>query len=151
MTLLLSTRYGYRLLGLLGLIKALLITWLLPGAIAAIALGAQKLLNTPALGDGFLLLWASTYLLMMSPVLSWLGLLLAAPLVVVLLNRGWFGWIPALALGIACGAVTAYLMHHELAISFGAALLLILRAVIGRLCPAAFTAEPPIETTTFTG
>lgn len=138
MSLLFSTPEGYGLLRFRGLLIALLTTWLLPSVLALLALGAQKLLNSPSWGDGFLLLWATSYLLLMSPALSWLGLMLAAPLVAILMDRGWFGWIPALLLGLLCGGVTAYLMGHELAISFGAFLLLAMRAILGRLCPAAF-------------
>jgi hypothetical protein len=138
MILLTSTRNGYQMLGFAGLLKALLIVWLLPSALALVALALQGLFGTVALGSGGMMLWAATMLLLMSPVLSWLGLVLAGPIVAALMERGWFGWTPALVLGLAVGALTAWLMDHELALSFGAALITALRAVLGRLCPAAF-------------
>jgi hypothetical protein len=138
MSLLFSAPDGYASLRFRGLLLGLIIAWLLPSSVAAMALAVQWLLGTPAMGDGFLMLWAGSYLLLISPALSWLGLVLAAPLVAILMDRGWFGWIPALMLGILCGGVTAVLMGHVVAVSFGAALLVILRGVLGRICPQAF-------------
>lgn len=141
MSLLFSARDGYRMLGFAGLLKALLIVWLLPSAVALVAMALQWLFGTVALGSGGMMLWAATVLLLMSPVLSWLGLVLAGPIAAALMDRGWFGWCPALALGLAAGGLTAWLMDHELAVSFGAALITALRAVLGRLCPAAFALQ----------
>ncbi len=138
MSLLLSGPDGYRMLSFKGLLKALLIVWLLPSALAAVALGLQWLFNTISLGPGGIMLWTGTILLLASPILSWLGLVLAAPIVTALMDRGWFGWIPALTLGLIVGGIIAWLMDHELALSFAAAQITTLRALLGRLCPAAF-------------
>lgn len=137
MSLIGSAPHGYERLGFRRLSVALLVVWLLPSVVAALALGAQKLLGMPQWGGRYLLLWASTFLMLLSPVLSWLGLILAAPIVAVLMDRGWFGWIPALLLGVAAGTVIALLMGHGMAISFGAMLLVMLRAMIGWLEPEA--------------
>ncbi len=141
MILLTSARDGYKMLGFAGLLKALLVVWLLPSAVAAVALGVQWLFHTTAYGAGGMMAWAASMLLLMSPVLSWLGLVLAGPIVAALMDRGWFGWIPALILGLIVGGITAWLMEHEVALSFGAFLVVGLRALLGRLCPAAFSAE----------
>ena len=138
MFLLYSRPEGYDFLRFRGLLTGLVIVWLLPAAVALVALAVQYLANTTAMGELGLMAWAASVLLLLSPMLSWLGLVLAAPFVAMLLDRGWFGWIPALALGMACGGVVAYLMGNALALSFGAALLVSLRAILARLYPAAF-------------
>ena len=138
MPLLYSRPDGFDILRFRGLLLGLVITWLLPSVVALVALGVQYLANTTAMGELGLMVWAASILLLASPLLSWLGLVLAAPFVAMLMDRGWFGWIPATALGLLCGGVVAYLMENALAISFGAALLVSLRAILGRLYPAAF-------------
>ena len=138
MSLLYSRPDGYEALHFRGLLLGLVITWLLPSAVALAALAVQYLANTTALGELGLMVWAASILLLVSPLISWLVLVLAAPLVAMLMDRGWFGWIPATALGLLCGAVVAYLLSQPLALSFGAALMVSLRAILGRLCPAAF-------------
>ena len=138
MSLLYSRPDGYEALHFRGLLLGLVITWLLPSAVALAALAVQYLANTTALGELGLMVWAASILLLVSPLISWLGLVLAAPFVAMLMDRGWFGWIPATALGLLCGGAVAYLMDHALALSFGAALLVSLRAILGRLYPTAF-------------
>lgn len=138
MFLLYSRPDGYDLLRFRGLLAGLVLVWLLPSAVALMALAVQYLANTTASGELGLMVWATSILLLASPLLSWLGLVLAAPFVAMLMDRGWFGWIPATLLGLLCGGVVAYLMENTLALSFGAMLLVALRAVLGRLYPAAF-------------
>ena len=138
MILLASTPDGYAMLRFKGLVRGLAWAWLLPSVVAGAALLLQNLLQTQTMGDGALMIWTLSYLVLISPALSWLSLVLAAPLVAALMDRGWFGWIPALALGMAVGGLLAYLTGVDLAISFGAAQLLILRGALGRACPQAF-------------
>jgi hypothetical protein len=138
MMLLASTPGGYAMLRFRGLAFGLLWAWLLPSVAAGAALILQNLFQTQTMGDGALMLWTLSYLVLISPALSWLSLVLAAPLVVALMERGWFGWIPAVALGIVVGGLLAYLTGVDLAVSFGAAQLLILRGALGRACPQAF-------------
>jgi len=90
------------------------------------------------MGNPGLMAWAMSVLLLMSPAISWLGLLLAAPFVSILMDRGWFGWGPAVCLGLICEGLIAYLMANALALSFGAAQIVILRAILGKMCPMAF-------------
>ncbi len=142
MSLLLSRPEAYAFVRFRGLMLGLIITWLLPAVAALLALAVPYLADTPSRGEAGLMAWAASVLLVLSPVLSWLGLVLAAPFVAMLLDRGWFGWIPATALGLACGGVMAWLMGQMLALSFGAALLVVLRAILGRLYPAAFDLTP---------
>lgn len=138
MFLLYSRPEGYEFMRFRGLLIGLLIVWLLPSAVALVALAVQYLADTTAMGELGLMVWAASVLLLVSPILSWLGLVLAAPFVAMLMDRGWFGWIPATLLGMACGGVVAYLMDNALGLSFGAALLVSFRAIAGRLYPAAF-------------
>ena len=143
-TLLLSARNGYSMLRFSGLLRGLAWAWLLPSVAAGAALLIQNIANTQMMGNGALLIWTLSYLVLVSPALSWLGLVLAAPFAAALMERGWFGWIPVLALGIVMGAGLAYLIGVDLAISFGAAQLLILRTAIGRACPRAFDLSEPV-------
>ena len=138
MRLLYSAPNGYEVLGFRRLLLALVVAWTLPSIIAGAALLGQYLAGTPAMGDPGLMAWALSVLLLMSPALSWLGLVLAAPFVAALMDRGWFGWIPALCLGLMCGALIAYVMGNSLALSFGAAQIAVLRAILGRIRPVAF-------------
>lgn len=114
------------------------IVWLLPAVLAALALGVQMLVGSQSFGGGYLMLWATSVLVLISPAFSWFGLVLVSPLVAILLDRGWFGWLPALALGVAAGGAVGWLLNSALAVSFGAILLMGLRAALGRLYPAAF-------------
>lgn len=143
MTLLLSAPNGYEALGFRRLFLALFLAWIVPSIVAAIALLAQFLANTPSMGNPGLTAWAMSVLLLMSPALSWLGLLLAAPFVAALMDRGWFGWIPALSLGLLCGALLTYMVENPLALTFGAAQIAILRAALGWLRPVAFDPSQP--------
>jgi hypothetical protein len=140
MTLLLSTPDGFRLLGWRKLAVALLTTWLLPSLVAALALGLQWLMGSQSWGDGFLMFWALSVLVLFSPVLSWFALLVAIPLVMVMMNRGWFGWIPALMLGMIFGAALAFFVGNEAMVTFGAAQMAILRGLLARTCRKAFSA-----------
>lgn len=138
MPLLYSAPNGYEVLGFRRLVLALVIAWILPSIVAAVALLGQYLAGTPAMGDPGLMVWALSVLLLMSPAISWLGLVLAAPFVAALMDRGWFGWVPAACLGLICGALIAYVMGNSVALSFGAAQIAALRAILGRLRPMAF-------------
>jgi len=145
MSLLFSTPNGYEALGFRRLLLALATAWLAPSILAAAALLVQYLANTPAMGAPGLMVWAMSVLVLMSPALSWLGLLLAAPFVAALMDRGWFGWIPALGLGLICGGLIAFMMNNTLAMSFGAAQIAGLRALLGWMNPTAFAgpSAPP--------
>ena len=138
MSLLRSAPDGLTAIGWKRLAKAMVVVWLLPAAIAAIALAGQWLADTRAMGNGALAIWLGTVLMLLSPLLSWFGLVLAAPIVAALMNRGWFGWLPALATGLAVGGVVAVLMQNELALSFGVAMMLMLRAILGWRYPQSF-------------
>jgi hypothetical protein len=73
--------------------------------------------------------------LILSPAFAWIGWLLAVPLVVLAVLRGWFGWGSALLIGAAAGAVAGDLAGTDLALPFGILALLVLRAILGRLLP----------------
>ena len=75
---------------------------------------------------------------MLSPAFTWFGLLLAAPLTAILMDRGWFGWLPAFAFRTSAGAGQSWLVGTPIALPFGACLAVILRAKLVRLAPEAF-------------
>jgi len=95
-------------------------------------------LYTQTRGEAWLLVWALAALLLLSPAFTWFGLVLAAPLVAVGMDRGWFGWLPALALGAAIGVSLGMILDTPLALPFGLTLAAILRATTARLAPQAF-------------
>ena len=66
------------------------------------------------------------------------GLFLAAPLTAILMDRGWFGWLPASALGAAVGATLGLVIDTPLALPFGTGLAILLRATLARIAPEAF-------------
>lgn len=135
MPLLLSPPDGFTQLGWRKYALSVLLTWLLPAVVAGFALGVQWTLGTQSWGDGYLILWTLSVLALLSPLLSWFALGLATPLIHVLMQRGWFGWIPALLLGMALGAGLAFFIGNEAIISFGAAQMAILRGFIARFTP----------------
>ena len=82
-----------------------------------------------------LALYGIVYLLIFSPVFSWIGWLLALPLVWFLLRDGWFGWVSAALVGILVGTIAGSLIDTNAAAPFGALAMLILRAVLGWKLP----------------
>ena len=79
--------------------------------------------------------WFFANALTFSPLFSWVGWLIALPPVWAALRLGWFGWIGALAIGAVAGSVAGALVDTEVALPFGIAALLVLRAVLGRVLP----------------
>jgi len=142
MTLLLSAPDGFAILGLRRYLRGCVMVWLAPALFGLLALGLQWLAGSQSWGDGWLMQWAFSVLLVFSPALTWFGLVLVSPLVAVLMDRGWFGYVPATALGLAVGAATAFLMGNPLAITFGAVMLAALRAILARISPQAFVVWP---------
>ncbi len=78
----------------------------IPAAASAIISGWDALAIEP--GDGPV---ADTFLprlilaLLFSPILSWIGVILSLPVVIVCRRTGWTGWGPALATGLATATV----------------------------------------------
>ena len=85
--------------------------------------------------DALLALWFYSYALLLSPLFSWIGWLLALPPVALALKRGWFGWGAAMMIGAAAGALAGAVADTELALPFGILALLALRAALGRVMP----------------
>ncbi|MGO4909067.1 hypothetical protein ACEN2J_12150 [Pseudorhodobacter sp. W20_MBD10_FR17] len=79
-----------------------------------------------------LTLFGMVYLLVFSPLFSWVGWLLALPLIWFLLRDGWFGWASAVLVGLVVGAVAGGLVDTPAALPFGVVALLALRALLGR-------------------
>ncbi|WP_050523241.1 hypothetical protein [Pseudorhodobacter wandonensis] len=76
-------------------------------------------------------LYGLVYLLVFSPLFSWVGWLLALPLVWLLLRDGWFGWLSAGLVGLVAGAVAGGLIGSPVALPFGGMAVLALRAILG--------------------
>ncbi len=138
MALLRSIPDGFATLGWRSALIAHSVAWLAPAATGAILQVLLWTLGTQTWGEGWLMLWALAALLMLSPLFTWFGLTLAAPLTAILMDRGWFGWLPALVLGTTIGAVLGWLIGTPLALPFGTFTALILRATLGRIAPEAF-------------
>ena len=138
MALLHSAPDGFATLGRRRALIAHAITWLAPATLGAVMQTSLWAFGTQTWGEGWLMLWATAAVLMLSPAFTWFGLALAAPLTAVLMDRGWFGWLPALALGTGIGATLGWLAGTPLALPFGAGTALILRATLARIAPEAF-------------
>lgn len=138
MALLRSAPDGFTTLGWRRALIAHAAAWAAPAALGAVLQAGLWGLGTQTWGDGWLTLWALAALLMLSPAFTWFGLALASPLTALLMDRGWFGWLPALALGTLIGATLGWLIATPLALPFGAALAVLLRATLSRLAPEAF-------------
>ena len=124
---------GFAKVGWRGLGLALALVWLAPAAFGAVSLAVQWLIGSRDWGGLARPFWLGSLLLALSPAISWLALVLAAPVSVRLLRTGWFGYGSCLVLGLALGALTAYLTRQPVGIGFGVAQLLALRAILGRL------------------
>jgi len=114
----------------------------LPCGLGLVVLGLFNLLHTTLPTDAGILLWAGGMTLMLSPFVSAAAMLLVVPVASLLIRLGWFGWLPAGALGLALGGVIGQMMQTALAAPFGVASLLILRAALGLLRPMGRAAAP---------
>lgn len=123
------------------LLAAALATWILPALLGAAGLAVMQIAGRVLDGGAALAFHAIALLLAFSPLLSFSGLLIAVPLASVLLRHGWFGWLPAGALGLGIGAVLAKAFDLAIAAPFGLIALLLFRAVLGRLRPLAPSAQ----------
>ncbi len=106
---------------------------LIPSLLGLVLLGVFKAFGQAIGGDGALALWGGSMMLLLSPLLTGAGMILAMPLTAILLREGWFGWLPALALGLAIGGVAGVVAELPVAAPFGGAVLIIMRALLGRL------------------
>ena len=138
MSLLTSTASGFALVGWKGFLRGCLVVWLAPAGVAALALALQLLAGTRGMGGGWSMVWQHSILLMVTPMLSWFLLVIAAPLVPALMNRGWFGYLPALITGAAAGALVGTMLGSGLLVGLGALMLLGLRGLLGWWFPGAF-------------
>lgn len=86
-------------------------------------------------GDYGLYVWFAANALTFSPLFSWVGWLIALPIIWLALAWGWFGWLPAAAIGALAGSAAGALADTDIALPFGIVALLALRAVLGRVLP----------------
>ena len=145
MMLLTSAKDGFYTLGFWRFFKLALAVLLLPALVGGPLVMAQVMLGTPQWGQGALVALAFSWLLVFSPAIGWFSLVLASPLIAVLMDRGLFGWLPALALGVVLGAGIAWMMDYALALSLVGGQMVLLRFLLGRLYPASVQAGPAPE------
>ncbi len=120
--------------GLAGIRPAALLLSALAACGLPVPLGMALVFVIPALpspADAWAMILGT--LLMFSPVLSWIGFAVAAPLQWLLLRRGWYGYGSAAALGLGIGAALAGPLDTEAALWLGAPLLLAQRALLPRI------------------
>lgn len=117
------------------LLMAALAAVSLPSAVGLALVGLFGLLHGQMAPEPGLALWVIGTALMLSPMLSLPGMMLALPVVSLLVRLGWFGWLPAAATGLGVGAVIGAMMDFAPAALAGALVLMVLRAVLGRLRP----------------
>ncbi|MBD3763532.1 MAG: hypothetical protein IE927_02040 [Rhodobacterales bacterium] len=129
---------GWTVVGPGGLLLAGATLWLAPVAAGLVLLAVFALVGDWA-GVTGLALWAAGMALVLSPVFSWIGWLIALPATALLLRQGWFGWLPAAALGAVAGLLAAEVAQSELAPWFGLVSVTGLRDLLGLRHPAAFT------------
>ncbi len=131
----LLTSRPQRPLPLSQLVLAMAALWLAPVGIGLLGLALTYGFGWLITSEAALGLWLSAYALLMSPLFSWIGWLIALPAVMLVLHRGWFGWASAALVGIAAGASAGALAETAIALPFGLVAILALRAVLGRLVP----------------
>lgn len=142
-----SAPRGDRLVGWRDWAAGLVLAWVAPAAMGlavlglALALGRSGAPVEPVRGASMLLsLHGAGWLMLVSPLLSWLGLVLLVGPAWVLLRLGLAGWVNMAAAGMAAGALAGGTIPGfvpEVAALFGAAGGAILRMVWGWTVPAA--------------
>lgn len=95
-------------------VLALLCAWLAPVAVGALVIGLHLLVSTAAAEASMPLVRMSSYFLatglIISPAFTWIGLVMALPLLLGLQASGFFGLLPSIIVGAATGTVAAWLM-----------------------------------------
>ncbi len=108
----------------------------LPAAMGAVAFGLGQLVGASSAqatdGGGLI---SAAILLMVSPLLGLAAMILVLPLSSAQIRAGLFGWLPAAITGLAVGGLLAFMIGYPVALPFGLAVMLILRALLGLLWP----------------
>ena len=93
---------------------AYMAAWLAPLALGLLMIVFHMLVSTALAGTGAPMFRMASYFLAtaltISPAFTWIGLSLSVPIVLGLLMRGWFGWLPAILAGAASGTMATALM-----------------------------------------
>lgn len=106
--------------------------WIAPVLVGLFGL-AMFLLIGKTYGEMGLGIWFFANALTFSPLFSWVGWLIALPMLALALRWGWFGWAPAAGLGALAGAMAGAIADTDIALPFGIVAVLALRLVLGRV------------------
>ena len=122
---------------------------LLGVAVIAFATGVSALLGMGAPEDDaahpLVALFVTGYILLFSPMFSWLGIILALPAVWLLLRGGAGGWASFALLGAGAGTLAGLLIPGFLTLMaslFGTLAALVFRWVLALRRPEVFSPEP---------
>ncbi len=137
MPLLTSTPNSFAIAGWRGVITSALFGCLFPSVLGGMVIGVMRLLGTEDMGTQAISLWLLATVAVVSPLLSGPGFLVTLPVVAILMQRGWYGWLPALGLGLMMGSVAAWLIENQLPIPFAITGFALQRWVLGQLYPTA--------------
>lgn len=97
--------------------------------------------------DAISLAFGIGWVVMFAPMLTWVGLVIAAPVVWLVLRLGWGGWVSFVLGGVGAGYIAAALvggMAPLIPTASGAVIAVILRAILGWLRPAVFGSDEKI-------
>ena len=108
---------------------------MLPALIGLGLIASFWVLSAVVESDLLLDLWIAGMVLALSPLLIVPGLILGLLLSGILVRQGWFGWLPAAALGAGLGGIIGTMAEFPLGWAFGLCDALIFRTVLGRLRP----------------
>ncbi|MES2667137.1 MAG: hypothetical protein V4712_13660 [Pseudomonadota bacterium] len=129
---------GFAHVGWRGVITSAVFGCLFPSVLGGVVVGGMQLAGTENLGAQALSVWLLATVAVVSPLLSGPGFLVTLPVVAGLLRRGWYGWLSALALGLAMGGIVSAILQNALALPFAVTGFALQRWVTGRLYPKAF-------------
>ena len=137
MSALWSSQRAPRALGARDWAAAILVTWLVPLVLSLPVIGIHQVLfhivPDAAVPELRMFSYYLATALIISPAFSWIGLLFLVPVVVLLVARGWFGWLSALLAGALTGSLATAIMGGPgsvVGLIFGAGAGIILRAAL---------------------
>lgn len=129
---------GLARVGLWRLVGITVLVWLLPMPLGLLG----QVVSFAFSGETALAIYFSGLALVVSPAFSWIGWLIATPLVALALRLGWFGWLVAALIGAFAGWLAGQIAQTDLAGGFGLVSVVVLRLALGWFIPQAFDPGP---------